>query len=128
MDMALTITRKNNPILGDDFYLICHAKRTKKGPLDLTGAKIYVTIKTALSLVDGSASIQKNSTDNPTYFSVTDASNGKFEVTIPGTDIDDLSADTDYYIDVQVITSGLSLVTVVYDKVRFDQQVTRSTT
>ena len=125
--MAVKIIREANPILGDDFYIICHAKRTKKGPISLTGAKIYITFKSALSALDAAADIQKNSTDNAAYFSTTDAAQGKFEVTVPGADIDDLDADTDYYVDVQVITSGGALVSVVYDVVRFDQQVTRAT-
>lgn len=125
--MALTITKDGNPILGDDFYLICHAKRTRKGPLDLTDGKIYITLKDALTDADVDADIQKNSTDDATYFSVTDATNGRFEVIVPGTDIDDLSANTDYYVDVKVITSGGALVSVVYDVVRFDQAVTRAT-
>jgi hypothetical protein len=126
--MAVKITRDANPILGDDFYLVCEAKRNKKGPLNLTSAKIYVTFKTALTLADGSATLQKNSTDHASYFSITDATAGKFEVIVPGTDTDDFSADTDYYVDVQVLTSGGALVTVVYDVVRFDQGVTRATT
>jgi len=126
--MAVKITRDENPILGDDFYLVCQAKRNKKGPLDLTGAKIYVTFKTALTDVDGSAAIQKNSTTNPTYFNIIDAVAGKFEVIVSGTDTDGLTADTDYYVDVQVITSSGALVTVVYDVVRFDMQVTQATT
>ena len=126
--MAVTITRAENPLVGDDFYLMCHAKRTKKGPLDLTGAKIYFTVKSALTDADGAAALQKNSTSNPTYFSITDAANGKFEVIIPGADVDALTANTDYYVDVQVITSGGALVTVVYDIVRFDQDVTLATT
>jgi len=126
--MAVEITTTRNPILGDDFYLICDAKRVKKGPLNLTGAKIYVTFKSALTDLDAAAAIQKNSTDHASYFSVTDASNGKFEVIVPGADIDDLTADTDYYVDVQVITSGGALVSIVRDVVRFDQQVTRAIT
>lgn len=125
--MALTITRENNPIIGDDFYLILTAKRTKKGALDLTGAKIYVTLKTALTVADVSASIQKNSATNPTYFTIVDATSGKFEVIIPGADTANLTADTDYYIDVAVITSGGAQVTVVNDVVRFDMDVTRAT-
>ena len=126
--MAVKITKEANPILGDDFYLICQAKRTKKGPINLTGAKIYITFKSALTDLDAAAALQKNSTDNSSYFSTTDAAAGKFEVTVPGADVDDLNADTDYYVDVQVVTSTGALVSVVYDVVRFDQQVTRATT
>jgi len=125
--MALTIEKVHNPILGDDFDLICQAKQTKRGPVNLTDAKIWITFKTALSDADNAAALQKDSTTNPTYFTVTDAAQGRFEVSVPGTDIDDLSADTDYYVDVQVLTSGGALVSVVYDKIRFDQQVTKTT-
>ena len=126
--MSIGIATEHPPLLGDDFYLMCHAKRTKKGPLNLTGARIYITFKDALTDADNVAALQKDSTTNPTYFSVTDATNGKFEVTVPGADMDGLTPDIDYYVDVQVITSGGALVTVVNDVVRFDQDVTRATT
>jgi hypothetical protein len=125
--MAVTITRRKNPVLGDDFYLVGQAKRTRKGPLDLSGGKLYITFKTALSLADNSATLQKNSTTNPSYFPVFDSS-GNYEVVVPGTDTDDFTADTDYYVDVQAITSGGALVTLVYDVVRFDTGVTKATT
>lgn len=102
---------------------------TNGQPISLTAAKIYVTIKAALSDADNAAKYQKNSTDNPTIVYVDNAALGLYTVAIPAGALvtASLSADTNYYIDTTIIAST-GVFTHVYDIIRPFQQVTKSTT
>lgn len=89
-------------------------------PVDLTGSKIYVTIKAALSDLDASAKVQKNSTTNPTYVVFDTLTEGRYTVKIPVGELIDggMTFDTNYYIDTFIITSGSGSFTHLYDVIR----------
>lgn len=106
--------------LYDHLIIKCQALYSNGSPMTLTGAKIYVTIKDALSSADAAALFQKNSTDNTSYFSVDSATLGLYTVEIPAGELATatLAADTNYYIDTKIITSTGAVFTHIYDTIR----------
>ena len=115
--------------VGDDFTVMGIAEQNNleggKDRISLSGAKMYATFKSDLSVADGSAPLQKDSINNPTYFTM--SSSGRYTVNIPGADMDSLTAGTLYYFDLQAITSAGRLVTLCRDTIRFVQDVTKAT-
>lgn len=121
----------NDPVpvpLNNTFILKCQALYTNKQPVNLTGAKIYLHIKAALADIDASAKIAKNSTSNPTYFSIDSATLGLYTVTVPAGDFTtaSMTADTNYYLDTEIIIAA-GVYTHVYDTIRMFKQVTTAT-
>lgn len=116
--------------LYDHFILKCQALYTNGAPVVLTSAKLYVTIKSALTDADGSALFQKNSTAHAAYFSIDSATLGLYTVEIPAGELATatLAADTNYYIDTKIITSTGAVFTHIYDTIRPFGNVTKSTT
>ncbi len=116
--------------LNNTFNLKCQALYTNGSPVNLTSAKIYFTLKDTLADLDAAALIQKNSTDNTSYFSIDSATLGLYTVTIPAGELVTAGcADaTNYYIDTQIITSTGAVFTHVFDTIKTFQQATRYTT
>jgi len=116
--------------LNNTFILKCQALYTSKEPVSLAGAKIYFTIKSALTDLDASAKLCKNSTSNATYFSVDAATLGLYTVIVPAGDFvtATMSADTNYYIDTEIILASGRVFTHIYDTIRMFQQTTKATT
>ncbi len=115
--------------LYDHLILKCQALYTNGSPVVLTGAKLYVTIKDALTDLDAAALFQKNSTDNASYFSIDSATLGLYTVEIPAGELATatLAADTNYYIDTKIITSTGAVFTHIYDTIRPFTNVSKST-
>lgn len=113
--------------LNNTFVLKCQALYTNSQPVDLTDAKIYLTIKSALTDEDASAKISKNSSTNPTYFTTDSETLGLYTVTVPAGDFTgaSMTADTNYYIDTEIILSS-GVFTHIYDTIRMFQQVTKA--
>jgi hypothetical protein len=115
--------------VGDDFVISGIAERnTLDGGVErisLTGGKMYATFKSDLSVADGSASLQRDSSSNPGCFNM--SSSGRYTVNIPGGDMDGLTAGVLYYFDLQVVLANGALITLVRDTIRFVQDVTRAT-
>lgn len=120
---------ENDPVpvpLNNTFVLKCEALYTNGQPMDLTDAKFYFHIKTALADADGSAKITKNSDSNPTSFVTNSAALGLYTVVIPAGEFvtATMTADTNYYVDTEIITSDGSVFTHIYDTIRMFKQVT----
>lgn len=115
--------------LNNTFILKCQALYTNGQPVSLSGTKIYLHIKSALADADASAKIAKNSSSNPTYFSTDSASLGLYTVTVTAGDFTtaSMTADTNYYIDTEIILSDGKVFTHVYDVIRMFKQVTTAT-
>jgi len=111
--------------LNNTFVLKCQALYTNGQAVNLTGAKIYLHIKSALADADASAKIKVNSASNPTYFSIDNATLGLYTITVPAGDFTtaSMTADTNYYIDTEIIISA-GVFTHVYDTIRMFKQVT----
>jgi hypothetical protein len=116
--------------LNNTFSLDCAVKWQDGRPVNLTGAKIVVSIKAALADLDAAAKFTKNSTSHASYFSVTNATGGLFTFTAPAGDLvtATLTKDTNYYLDIQIILSGGAVHTFLYDTIRPFQTVTIATT
>lgn len=115
--------------LNNTFNLKCQALYTNDAPVVLTSAKIYFTLKDTLADADVAALLQKNSTDNPSYFTIENATLGLYTVTIPaGELVTATCADaTNYYVDTEIITSTGAVFTHLFDTIRTFQQSTRAT-
>ena len=123
------IISRSRPVIGEDVPLYIEAVDYRGNPYDLSGTtKIYLTVKSDLTAVDGSAEVQLNSTTDSTQFNLTKASSGKITITIPNEDTDGLDPDTVYYVDVKAIWSGDIKYIVRAAEVRFSEWVTQSNT
>lgn len=84
---------------GDYWEKDIFLKDSNKRPVNLTGYKIYLTLKTLKTVVDGSATLQKNWT--PTG---QDAKEGKVTLSITSAESNAITPDT-YVYDVRFIES-----------------------
>lgn len=116
------------PVIGESVPIHVYA-RTRKGDwYDLSGTtKIYCTLKSDLTVLDASASLQINSSSNPSSFDLTKAASGEIIVTLPHTSTAGLTAGTLYYMDIKAIWGSLQKYIVRNSEMRFAQWVTRST-
>ena len=115
--------------INNTFQLVLRARWQNGEPVNLTNAKIYFMIKAALSDLDAAAKYNKNSTDHSTIVAITNATQGIYTVTAPAGALDAvLTANTNYYVDTEIIPSGGTVFTHLYDTIRPFQQVTEATT
>jgi hypothetical protein len=118
-------------VLKDTFKMALKAEWLDGRPVDLTGAKIYLTIKAALADVDGSAKYQKNSSANPTIVTIDPIPvSGRYTISAPVGDLvaGGITQDTNYYIDTFVLTASAGAFTHLYDVIRPFKSVTLATT
>jgi len=97
-------------------------------PKDLTGAKIWFTVKEKLTDSDANAKIQKRNTaagGGPTEIEVTNPTGGQCEVHLVPADTEDLDPAT-YHYDIQVLLADGKTYTVTRDRITFKEDVTRS--
>lgn len=139
MNTVTTIKIDRPPDISDDqpcpvplnntFLLQLHAEWNVGLNVNLTDAKIYITIKADLDDADGAALVQLNSTDDASYFTISTPSNGRYTITLPAGYLSSngLSADTNYYIDTEIIPSGGDVFTHLYDVIRPFTSVTGAT-
>lgn len=130
--MSLSITDKEapQPIIGDTVTIrLRDLKDADSKPYDLSGAaKIYCTIKAALTDEDAAALVSIDSVTNSGQFTTTYASSGNLDVILSSTNTVALTADTTYYVDVKAIwTTGTVIISLVHDTVVFKERVTRAT-
>lgn len=133
---AIQITRPTGvdlsqpcPIAVDNnFKLKCAAKWSNTGArANLTGAKIWLTIKAALADLDAAAKVAVNTADNAALFTLTSVALGEFEVNVPSaTMVAALTINTLYYVDIQIKTSAGDIHTFLYDTLWAYQQVTKA--
>lgn len=97
-------------------------------PVDITSATIWFTAKADIDDVDASASFQKTSASG---ISITDATNGKFTVTVAASDTSGLTGflyqEKRLAYDLQVKTAAGQIFTVARGALVVKQQVTIST-
>ena len=130
--MSLTIIDKEapHPIIGDTVTIRLRRLRDADGrPYDLSGAaKIYCTIKAALSDEDAAALVNIDNSGEAGQFVTTHANTGNLDVILSSTNTAALTADTTYYVDVKAIwTTGTVIISLVHDTVVFKERVTRAT-
>ncbi len=130
--MSLTITDKEAPypIIGDTVTIRLRDLVDADGsPYNLSGAaKIYCTIKAALTDEDAEALVSIDNVTNATQFVTTYASTGNLDVILSSTNTVALTADTTYYVDVKAIwTTGTVIISLVHDTIVFKERVTRAT-
>ena len=90
----------------------------------LDDCTLYVTFKSALTMVDADAEIAAGDGDG--VFSVVDALRGVLDMAIPGAAIAaDLTVGVVYYVDVTVVDGSGERYTILYDTVRPYQVVSK---
>lgn len=114
---------------GDDYD---HKFTATRGgvALDLTGAKIWLTIKENSVELDSEAKLQLTS-DSSDEIEITNAVNGEFTVKFRGTgskSTEDLEGEWLYDLQVKLGAPAETLITLVYGKIEFLINLTRSTT
>lgn len=113
--------------LNNDLIIKLQGVWTTGGYINLTSAKIWVTIKAALTDVDGSAKVSKNSVSDGAVVYIDEATQGRYTIAIPGATLSAaLAADTDYYIDTQIKLAAGQILTHLYDTIRTYKQVTET--
>jgi hypothetical protein len=118
-------------VLKDTFKLNLQALWLDGRPVDLTGSKVYLTVKAALTDIDASAKYQKNSTANPTIVVVATGTNGRYTIIVPVGDLSDggVVIDTNYYVDTYILlASSGGGFTHLYDIIRPFKGVTDAET
>lgn len=93
-------------------------------PLDLTAAKLWLTVKERTSQPDSEARLQLISTDT-SQIEITDAAGGEFTVKFRGSTTGDLEGLFIY--DIQVKMGGGSVITLAHGKIEFLENITRAT-
>lgn len=126
------IEMERPPVIGETFpmEITCVRSDDEHSRLDLTGATIWMTLKTdPTTQADAAAALQIDNGANPTQFEVNiPNTNGVFTATFTATQTATLTAGTVYYIDVKVKTvEGYVYYPVPIQQIIFDQWVTRST-
>jgi hypothetical protein len=125
-----TIEKKRNPVIGETCPLKITCTRSDKTRVDLTGATMWLTLKTAPDTqADAAAALQLDSLHEYTQFSiVAPPTRGVFTVTMSATNTAALTAGTIYYIDVKVRDSlGNMYFPVPNQPLQFTQWVSRAT-
>ena len=92
-------------VRGDDKYYIITVKDSGGLVIDITGWKVYFTVKKNKSDTDANAKIKKN------VISHTDPTNGKTQIHLSHTDT--ILDVENYYYDMQVKKSDGTIVTVL---------------
>lgn len=90
---------------------------------DLTGAKVWFTVKEDSVETDAQAKLQLDS-DTPANLEITDAPNGEFTVHFLKAATEDLEGLWDY--DIQVLTAGGQVFTWARGKIEFLENLTRT--
>ena len=104
---------------GDTKTIEVTAKNQDGIAVDITGASIKFTVKTNATDTDAQAKFQKTTTLGIT---ITDATNGKFEIAISPSDTSGLSAG-EFVFDIQLNISG-AIFTIAKDIFLLKQDVT----
>jgi len=122
----MAITKTRNPVIGETVPISVTCIKTDGSKLDLTGATIWVTLKTApVTQADVAAALQINSVGHAAQFVI---GTGVFTATLTAANTATLTAGTVYYIDVKVKDAAGAMYYVVPKQTFiFDLWVTRST-
>lgn len=127
------MTTESNKIIifsGDDRTLSLSVNQSDGSVVDLTGAKIWFTVKNRLADTDADALIQKRNTaagGGDTEILVTDAPNGQAQIFIIPTDTEDVDAAI-YSYDIQVILSTGKKHTITRSQFCVKEDVTKAIT
>jgi hypothetical protein len=101
-------------------------KKTNGGKYTgLASAHFWVTVKSDLTVADGSAEIHLEQGETGDPFTIVSAASGLLDCVIPGSVMATLVVGTVYYIDVQIL-DGSQPYTILYDRIRPYQQVTKA--
>ena len=104
---------------GDDEVINITRKDSDGNTIDITGYTFWLTIKASKSDSDADAVVQKTVTSH------TDAVNGETKFSLADTDTDSLSGH--YFYDIQEKTAGGGINTLMAGSMRFETDVTDST-
>jgi hypothetical protein len=126
------IEKGYRPIHAGDDYEHRFTVTRSSSALDLTGAKIWFTVKENSVESDAEAKLQLTS-DDTTEIEITDVEGGIFLVKFKGSggsqkDTSDLEGKWIYDIQVKLGAPDLTVITIAYGQIEFLQNLTRSTT
>lgn len=109
---------------GDDYN---HQFTVTRGgvALDLTGAKVWLTVKENPIETDAQAKLQLDSS-NSAEIEITDADDGQFTVKFRNAGTADLEGK--WWYDIQVKLADTTIITVAYGEIEFLPDITRATT
>lgn len=105
---------------GDDKDFTIHFKDAVDADVDITGWKVYFTVKKNESDVDVDAVITKDITSH------TDPTGGDTKISLVGADTEDLAGN--YYYDIQVKKTGGTVFTIVKGTFIVTKDITLRTT
>ncbi len=113
---------------GDDYD---HKFTVTRGgtPLDLTGSKIWLTVKENSVEPDDEAKLQLSS-DDTTEIEITDANAGQFTIKFRGTgtkNTQDLEGEWLYDMQVKLSAPASTIITLAYGRIEFLVNLTRAT-
>lgn len=125
---AITLSQgKYRSLHAGDSYTHGFTVTRSNAPLDLTGAKIWFTIKETSQQQDTQAKLQLSS-DDVNEIEITDAVGGKFDVKFTGSGAKSTSdLEGSWLYDLQIKLSTGEVITLVYGKIEFLRNITRST-
>jgi len=127
------MTTESNRIvmfLRDDRTLSVTANYEEGGAADLTGAKVWFTVKDKASDPDADALIEKKSSlagGDDTQIKITNPTGGAAEIYIVPDDTDTMNPGI-YSYDVQVTLANGKTYTIVRDRITFKEDVTKAKT
>lgn len=127
--MSLEVN-KITMFIRDDRTLSVSVNTDDGTPVDLTGAKLWFTVKERSSDTDLQALISKKNLEaggSDTQIKVISASTGKAEIYIVPADTLSVNPGT-YLYDIQVTLANTKTYTITRDKITFKEDVTKATT
>lgn len=123
------LTQSNYRVLhaGDDYNMSFTVERGGS-PLNLTGAKIYFTVKEDSIKSDSNAKLQLSSDDSD-EIEITNPTDGQFVVKFVGTGAKSTANVVgEYPYDIQATLSSGTIITLARGVIEFLEQITRATT
>jgi hypothetical protein len=112
---------------GDDYYYKFYVT-IGDAPLNLTGSKIWMTIKEVSIKTDAEAKLQLSSAV-PTEIEITNATYGEFVVKFTKDKTSDLEGQWGYDLQVKALMDGeTKIITVAWGIIEFLPNITRATT
>jgi len=103
---------------GDTKVIKLKLKDNQGNPINLTGAKIWFTMKQNLMQDDSEAAVQKEITNH------TNAAQGESQIVLTHDDTNNLSGT--YYYDIQLVDANNNVTTLIFGKLNVLPDVTRS--
>lgn len=125
-DMGLRANRISTRLGDDRTISVTTVTEDTEEAVDLTGAKLWFTVKESTRDPDSSSIMLKRNTEaggDDTQIKVTDAATGTFDIYITPADFEGVEAGS-YVYDIQVKLFNNKLYTIVSNRIEFIEDIT----